>query len=212
MASAAASTRRRQKARGRSRCGSTPARDREQRPWRGPKPRRASGRSSASPLAVSQRTRSGEQSLEARHAVDGSVTRPIGNGHFPRADVGPRSAAANRHEGRENVERRSGSGRGKGSVGQGTPRALRHETRPGRLSEEKAVERVRNPGDGTYRVRQTRAASRKRFASGLGSWTVLEEPEPQERRRAACMNDERDRRRRSHSVAGATPRMIARAP
>lgn len=66
------------------------------------------------------------------------------------------------------AERRHGSGRGKCSVGPGTPRALWHETRPGRLVEEEAVERVRNPGDGTYRERQTRAcASSNRSHGGL---------------------------------------------
>jgi len=80
------------------------------------------------------------------------------------------------------VERRPGSGRGKSSVGRGTPRALRHEIRPGRLSEEQTVERVRNPEDGTYRERQTRArhgnASQwtRRLDSAVGAETSGEAP------------------------------------
>jgi hypothetical protein len=70
----------------------------------------------------------------------------------------------------QGAERRHGSGRGKSSVGPGTPGAHWHETRPGRLVEEEPVERVRNPVDGTYRERQTRArVSSNRSRGGLDS-------------------------------------------
>jgi hypothetical protein len=190
---------------GGSRCGSMPARPRRRKPWRGRNPRRASGTPLASPPADAQRTRTGEQGLEAESTATGSEDRSTRDWPVPRAARRAAECRDQRQEGRGNVERRSGSGRGKSSVGEGTPRALRHETRPGRLTEEEAVERVRNPEDGTDRVRQTRA--RRGDAT---QWTRTAGQCWRSRnltRGAAHACQMRGRRRRSYSVAGATPWM-----
>lgn len=147
----------------------------------------------------------GSNALKPGRWLPGPSTAPHGTAQSRGRLVGPPRAAANRHEGRGNVERRSGSGRGKSSVGEGTPRALRHETRPGRSAEEQTVGRVRNPEDGTDRVRQTRARS-----GNASQWTRTAGQccrSRNLRRGAAHACQMRGRRRRSYSVAGATPWM-----
>jgi len=123
-------------------------------------------------LAASQRTRTGEQSLEATHAATGSADRSTWDWPVPRAARRAAESRSEWQEGRENVERRSGSGRGKSSVGEGTPRALRHETRPGRLSRSKPSRGCETLG--TERTGRGKPGSEaETHRSGLDSWTVL---------------------------------------
>ena len=111
----------------------TPSRGDEREYGRGSKPRRASGAAQAERRGYAQRTRPGEQSLEVEpveqtvaSVVTGPIAAPrssfgrrVNEAPVARRALGPRLGTYARVNGMKasGVERRHGSGRGKGSEG-----------------------------------------------------------------------------------------------